>query len=186
MTNYSFGYVVFSTTEEATNAINQMHGSIYEGREVVVNYANTTYKAARTDVTPTETLYIGNLPYELTDVDLQEIFQDIHGITDVRIPVDRRTGLPRGFGHIDFADQASASVGRELLARKAPYGRKLRVNFAKRKILDPETRARHQKKADQREMQSQVTEEGQEQEEGQLHEERKVQEAEIREPEQKA
>ncbi|KAG0154531.1 hypothetical protein PDIDSM_99 [Penicillium digitatum] len=140
-----FGYVTYSTIEEATEAITQQHGGILEGREVVVQFSNSTYRTAL-DGKPSKTLYIGNVPYELTDQDLQDLFDDVPGVTDVRIPVDRRTGLPRGFGHIDFADQTSASHAKEVLSRKAPYGRKLIVTFAKRKVLTPEDHQRHQQK----------------------------------------
>ncbi|CAG7930136.1 unnamed protein product [Penicillium olsonii] len=159
-----FGYITYSTTEEATHAITQQNGGIYEGREVVVNYANTTYNATRNETNPTRTLYIGNIPYELTDVDLQEIFEDLKGITDVRIPVDRRTGLPRGFGHVDFADLESATAAKEMLNRKAPYGRKLFVNYAKRKIMTPEDYSRYKdKKTEKRdsEVERQTAGEGQ-------------------------
>ncbi|KAJ5817185.1 hypothetical protein N7447_009418 [Penicillium robsamsonii] len=140
-----FGYVTFSTIEEATEAITQQHGGIMEGREVVVQFSNSTYRSMA-ESKPSKTLYIGNVPYELTDQDLQDLFDDIPGVTDVRIPVDRRTGLPRGFGHIDFKDQASATHAKEVLSRKAPYGRKLTVSFAKRKVLSPEDHLRHQQK----------------------------------------
>ncbi|KAJ5153829.1 uncharacterized protein N7500_009268 [Penicillium coprophilum] len=140
-----FGYVTFSTVEEATEAITQQHGGIMEGREVVVQFSNTTYRSMA-ESKPSKTLYIGNVPYELTDQDLQDLFDDIPGVIDVRIPVDRRTGLPRGFGHIDFKDQASATNAKEVLSRKAPYGRKLAVSFAKRKVLSPEDHQRHQQK----------------------------------------
>ncbi|KAJ5781156.1 hypothetical protein N7457_006316 [Penicillium paradoxum] len=140
-----FGYITFSTVEEATSAITQQHGGILEGREVVVQFANTTYKS-QADRKPSKTLFIGNIPYELTDQDLQELFEDIPDVTDIRIPVDRRTGLPRGFGHVDFANQNSATHAKEVLARKAPYGRKLNVSFAKRKVLSPEDHERHQQK----------------------------------------
>lgn len=112
---------------------------------MVVQFSNSTYRTTL-DAKPSKTLYIGNVPYELTDQDLQDLFDDVPGVTDVRIPVDRRTGLPRGFGHIDFADQTSASNAKEVLARKAPYGRKLIVTFAKRKMLTPEDLQRHQQK----------------------------------------
>jgi RNA recognition motif-containing protein len=156
---HRFGYVSFSTVEEATNAITQQHGGIFEGREVVVQFANTTYKS-QPDRKPSRTLYIGNIPYELTDQDLQELFADLQGVTDVRIPVDRRTGLPRGFGHIDFVDQSQATAAKEVLARKAPYGRKLVVNFAKRKVLSPEDHARHQEKKMQKKSSHQGRKEG--------------------------
>ena len=155
-----------------------------------MQYANTTYKTSRTDHVPSKTLYIGNIPYELTDVDLQEIFEDVQGITDVRIPVDRRTGLPRGFGHVDFKEQSNATAAKEILARKAPYGRKLIVNFAKRKVMTPENHARHQeKKLEKRDakLRRQAAQESQTQvqpEKTQEQEPEQWQEA-VKEPEQK-
>lgn len=133
----SFGYVTYSTTDGATEAIRQADATIFEGREVTVQFANTIYRA-KSDETPSMTLYIGNLPYELTDVDLQALFDDILGVDDIRVPVDRRTGLPRGFAHVDFVDMKSAYDGKEKLSRRAPYGRKLLVTFARRKIMSPE------------------------------------------------
>ncbi|CRL24752.1 Nucleotide-binding, alpha-beta plait [Penicillium camemberti] len=140
-----FGYVTFTSVEEATEAITQQHGSVFEGRNLVVQFSNTIYRSMA-DTKPSQTLYIGNVPYELTDQDLQDLFDGIPGVTDVRIPVDRRTGLPRGFGHIDFADQHSATNAKEVLSRKAPYGRKLVVSFAKRKVLTPEDHQRRQQR----------------------------------------
>jgi RNA recognition motif-containing protein len=119
--------------------------SVIEGREVTVQYANTVYRA-KSEEAPSKCLYIGNIPYELTDLDLQALFEDIQGVEDIRIPVDRRTGLPRGFAHIDFLDQWSATDGKEKLSRRAPYGRKLRVSYARRKIMNPEAHERHQMK----------------------------------------
>lgn len=110
-----------------------------------MQFSNTTYRSM-TDNSPGKTLYMGNVPYELTDQDLQDLFDDISGVTDVRIPVDRRTGLPRGFGHVDFVDVNSASRAKEVLARKAPYGRKLRVTFAKGKALTPEDHQRREQR----------------------------------------
>ncbi|KAJ5472213.1 hypothetical protein N7530_006214 [Penicillium desertorum] len=124
-----FGYVTFSTIEEATEAITQQHGGILEGREVVVQFSNTTYRAMA-DTKPSKT----------------DLVADLQGVTDVRIPVDRRTGLPRGFAHIDFIEQSNATHGKEVLSRKEPYGRKLSVSFARRKILSPEDFQRYQQK----------------------------------------
>ncbi|KAJ5766224.1 uncharacterized protein N7511_003840 [Penicillium nucicola] len=132
-----FGYVNFSTIEEAANAIQQADGIDFEGRQLTIQYANTVYRAKSED-RPSMTLFIGNIPYELTDQDLQNLFDDIQGVKDIRVPVDRRTGLPRGFAHVDFHDQQSATDGKEKLARRAPYGRKLMVDYARTKVMSPE------------------------------------------------
>ncbi|KAJ5306799.1 hypothetical protein PENANT_c003G08153 [Penicillium antarcticum] len=134
-----FGYVTFSATEEAANAIRGGNETIFEGRQITVQFANTVYRA-QSEERPSLTLFIGNIPYELTDQDLQNLFEDIKGVDDIRVPVDRRTGLPRGFAHVDFIDQLSATDGKEKLSRRAPYGRKLNVSYARTKVMSLEFR----------------------------------------------
>lgn len=110
-----------------------MHSTVFEGRQVVVHYARTNFNYRRASYPPTETLFIGNLPLEMTDRDLQNLFHEVKNLTDVRIPVDRRSGMPRGFAHAEFISTDAAMQAMEILARQSPYGRKLHVNFAERK-----------------------------------------------------
>lgn len=79
---------------------------------------------------PSRSLYIGNIPYETTDAELNRIFQDLESVRDVRVAVDRTTGWPRGFAHADFADIEAATKAKEALANITLSGRQLRVDFA--------------------------------------------------------
>jgi nucleolin len=80
---------------------------------------------------PSKTLFIGNMSFEMSDKDLNDLFRDIRNVMDVRVAIDRRTGQPRGFAHADFIDVASATKAKELLHDKTIYGRQLRVDFSK-------------------------------------------------------
>lgn len=80
---------------------------------------------------PAKTLFIGNMSFEMSDKDLNDLFRDIRNVMDVRVAIDRRTGQPRGFAHADFVDVASATKAREILMEKVIYGRQLRVDFSK-------------------------------------------------------
>ncbi|KGY15820.1 hypothetical protein PABG_11055 [Paracoccidioides brasiliensis Pb03] len=127
-----FAYVQFDSIDAAEAAINEMNMTIYEGRRVVVNYssrgsANPTPTRSNE---PTRTLFIGNLSFEMSDRELNELFKDIKNVTDVRVSVDRRTGQPRGFAHADFLDVESAQAAFEILKDKAPYGRPLRLDYS--------------------------------------------------------
>ncbi|EEH33765.2 nucleic acid-binding protein [Paracoccidioides lutzii Pb01] len=127
-----FAYVQFDSVDAAEAAIAEMNMTIYEGRRVVVNYssrgsANPTPTRSNE---PTRTLFIGNLSFEMTDRELNELFKDIKNVTDVRVSVDRRTGQPRGFAHADFLDVESAQAAFEILKDKAPYGRPLRLDYS--------------------------------------------------------
>lgn len=80
---------------------------------------------------PSKTLFIGNMSFEMSDKDLNDLFRDIRNVMDVRVAIDRRTGQPRGFAHADFVDVQSATKAREVLKEKVIYGRQLRVDFSK-------------------------------------------------------
>jgi nucleolin len=128
----SFGYVTFDSVEGATRAIEAMNLQTFEGRRIVVNYASHPASSLerRGKTQPTKTLFIGNMSHDMTDRDLNELFADVRNVIDVRVAVDRETGKPRGFAHADFIDIKSAEAGIEYLKNKAPYGRKLRVDFS--------------------------------------------------------
>lgn len=112
-----------------------MHNRVLEGRQVVLQYARSQVRKSddRERYPPSNTLFIGGIPYELSDRDLQDIFKDVQNVYDVRIPVDRRSGQIRGFAHAEFLNVESAEKGREILRNLRPYGRKLNVQFAEHK-----------------------------------------------------
>jgi RNA recognition motif-containing protein len=129
-----FAYVRFETVEAAKAAVENMHMDIFEGRRVVVQFAHTALVNDRDRVQksnpPTKTLFIGNMSFDMTDRDLNALFKDIRNVIDVRVAVDRRTGQPRGFAHAEFIDVASAQAAYEILDGKAPYGRRLRLDYS--------------------------------------------------------
>lgn len=118
-----------------------MHMSVFEGRRLAVNYAHspeiiTNPEAggrprnnASANNEPTSTLFVGNLPYDITDRDLNDLFNDITGLRDVRVSIDKRTGMPRGFAHADFNDIESATKAHAALQDQVMYGRTLRVDY---------------------------------------------------------
>lgn len=80
---------------------------------------------------PSKTLFIGNMSFEMSDKDLNDLFREVRNVVDVRVAIDRRTGQPRGFAHADFIDVDSASRAKQHLEAKEVYGRKLRVDFSR-------------------------------------------------------
>ncbi len=68
-------------------------------------------------------LYVGNLPYNLTEAELRDVFSEIGEVADVKLVLDRDTGRPRGFGFVEMASEAEAQQaiqnlnGRELAGR---------------------------------------------------------------------
>ena len=128
-----YGYVEFEDQASATKAVEVLNQQVFEGRRLVVRYHVPRPKAtqlSREPQTPSKTLFIGNLSFEMSDRDLNDIFREIKNVIDVRVAIDRRSGQPRGFAHADFVDIKSAEQARDILQNKEVYGRKLRVDFS--------------------------------------------------------
>ena len=49
-------------------------------------------------------MYVGNLSFETTKEDLETLFSEYGGVTDVHVPEDRETGRPRGFAFVTFVE----------------------------------------------------------------------------------
>ncbi len=73
-------------------------------------------------------IYVGNLPYKMTDNELQELFAPYGQVAAARVVTDRMSGRSKGFGFVEMpnAEEANAAIaqvnGREF------DGRALRVN----------------------------------------------------------
>jgi len=76
-------------------------------------------------------LYVGNLPYEATESDLQTLFEAAGPVSTVNIVRDRATGRARGFAFVEMADDESAQRAISQFDRHQFGGRNLTVNEAK-------------------------------------------------------
>jgi RNA recognition motif-containing protein len=76
-------------------------------------------------------LYVGNLPYETTESDLQTLFESAGQVSTVNIVRDRATGQPRGFAFVEMSDVDSARRAISELDKHQYGGRNLTVNEAK-------------------------------------------------------
>lgn len=76
-------------------------------------------------------LYVGNLPYETTETDLQALFEASGQVSTVNIVRDRTTGQARGFAFVEMGDAESAGRAITELHGRPYGGRNLTVNEAK-------------------------------------------------------
>lgn len=76
-------------------------------------------------------LYVGNLSFETTENDLQDLFEQHGEVTDVALINDRMTGRSRGFGFVTMSDSASGNAAIGALNGKEMQGRTLTVNEAR-------------------------------------------------------
>jgi len=85
-------------------------------------------------------LYVGNLPYSTTGDDLRGIFAGAGEVSSATVIMDKMSGRSKGFGFVEFADDATADKAIEMFNGKDMGGRPLTVNEA-RPMTERGTRA---------------------------------------------
>jgi len=76
-------------------------------------------------------LYVGNLTYEVTNSDLEALFQPHGTVQSAQVIMDRDTGRSKGFGFVEMANDQEAQAAIAALNGKDSNGRALTVNEAK-------------------------------------------------------
>src|SRR5213083_1893621 len=76
-------------------------------------------------------LYVGNLSFETTENDLQDLFEQHGAVNEVRLMMDRMTGKSRGFAFVTMNDGAQANAAMAAVNGHELNGRALTVNEAR-------------------------------------------------------
>lgn len=76
-------------------------------------------------------IYVGNLPYQITEDELRTAFEEYGEVASVKIVIDRETGRSKGFAFIEMNDNAQGGSAIEELDGAELLGRTLRVNEAR-------------------------------------------------------
>jgi len=79
------------------------------------------------------TIYVGNLPYSATHVELEEVFSPYGAVSRARVITDRESGRSRGFGFVEMENDEEARAAIEALNGADMDGRALVVNEARPK-----------------------------------------------------
>jgi cold-inducible RNA-binding protein len=76
-------------------------------------------------------LYVGNLPFSVTQEQLKEMFSSYGEITEATLVIDKYSNRSRGFGFVTLADDAAADKAIAEMNGKDVEGRPLKVSEAK-------------------------------------------------------
>lgn len=76
-------------------------------------------------------IYVGNLPREMDEDELRNLFSEFGQVDRVSIIMDRESGRSRGFGFVEMSDGAQAAI--DALNGKEFAGRALTVNISQPK-----------------------------------------------------
>jgi len=76
-------------------------------------------------------LYVGNLPYSVSDESLQEAFSQFGAVSSARVITDRETGRSKGFGFVEMESDDAASQAIEKMNGQELNGRAINVSEAR-------------------------------------------------------
>ena len=76
-------------------------------------------------------LYVGNIPFETNENDLQALFAEVGPVESVNVVRDRETGRARGFAFVEMSTDEGAQAAVSQLHDRSFGGRRLTVNEAR-------------------------------------------------------
>jgi len=76
-------------------------------------------------------LYVGNLPMQMSELELKELFTEAGNVSSAKIINDRQTGQPRGFGFVEMETKLEGQKAISMLNGRQVEGRALAVNEAR-------------------------------------------------------
>ena len=76
-------------------------------------------------------IYVGNLPYHMTDHELRTLFEEFGTLQRASVIIDRETGRSRGFGFVEMENDSEGDTAIEALNGREIEGRALHVNEAR-------------------------------------------------------
>ncbi|KAH8910763.1 RNA-binding domain-containing protein [Coniochaeta sp. PMI_546] len=140
-----FGYVDFSSEEVAKKAHAEKTGALLDGRDMRIDFAgkkpqdaNPRDRAAERQKKygdevspPSDTLFVGNLPFDASEAIVSDFFNTAAEVQSLRLPTDPESGRPKGFGYITFASIDDAKKAFEQLNGESIEGRQIRLDYAK-------------------------------------------------------
>ncbi len=81
-------------------------------------------------------IYVGNLPFNLGEEDLKEIFEEYGEVTSAKIIADKFSGRSKGFGFVEMANDDEANNSIKELNNAEVGGRNIKVNESKPRSND--------------------------------------------------
>ena len=76
-------------------------------------------------------IFVGNLSFQITDIELEDLFKEYGEVSSAKVIVDRRTGRSRGFGFVEMKAESNAEQAVEALNGADVKGRPINVSFAR-------------------------------------------------------
>lgn len=131
-------------------------GSELDGRNINVDFAVKREQGAKPadrandrrksygDSTsePSDTLFCGNLSFDADQDTISQAFGEYGTVLGVRLPTDRETGAPKGFGYVTFSSVEEAGTAMESMNGAEIAGRSVRLDYSQPRPQNGDSPAR--------------------------------------------
>ncbi len=87
-------------------------------------------------------IYVGQLPYNVSETALNELFSEFGEIVSVNLIMDRYSGRSKGFGFIDMPNNSEADTAIKALNKSMLKGREIKVNQVQQSRRDKRAKRR--------------------------------------------
>ena len=88
-------------------------------------------------------IYVGNLPYNVNESELKELFSPYGQVTSATLVMDKFSGQSKGFGFVEMPNNSEADAAIKGLNESSVKGRNIKVNQAKPRGERPQRRPRY-------------------------------------------
>jgi RNA recognition motif-containing protein len=88
-------------------------------------------------------IYVGNLPYNITEDELREVFAEFGEVSLASVITDKFSGQSKGFGFVEMPNNSEADEAIKALNESSLKGRNIKVNQAKPREDRPQRRSRY-------------------------------------------
>ena len=130
-----YGHIEFKKAEHATKAL-ELNGEYLQDRYLIIDrpqvprsLSNPEQHVPSAKPVGCRTIFIKNLPYEMTEEEISEQFKVYGPIKTVRLAVWNHTGKQKGIGYIDFKREDSAETAVKKSGSISLQGRSIVVDY---------------------------------------------------------
>ena len=88
-------------------------------------------------------IYVGNLPYTITEDELRDVFAEFGEVSRANVITDKFSGQSKGFGFVEMPNNSEADEAIKALNESSLKGRNIKVNQAKPRGDRPQRRSRY-------------------------------------------
>ncbi|XP_065674479.1 homeobox protein 5 isoform X3 [Hydra vulgaris] len=111
-------HILFSVPEQAQKAISQFNGKLFNNQAMAASYSQSTFM-----------LYVGNLAYDCSLEKFRELASQCGAIERIFLVYDKKSGLSKGYGFVEYVNQADAETARTKLVQESKE-KKLKIDYA--------------------------------------------------------